>query len=181
MSDTATLPEPQHRFFRDSRIVRACTFAFRKTGFDKFASRFAVVFIALLAFWNPTRWCYVHWVMPDGAGPARLWIGGHLAEIFVGILFVTGAVYLVRTTQKALGHIGMLLVGAGLLTAFGLLAWNTDIAWTSTLLVIALQIGLAALAAIAFLSANWNRRISGQITTTVAGPVQADVGGHHHG
>lgn len=138
-----------------------------------FATRLVVVLVFLFGFYNPTKYNYVDWVLaePRDALPG--------VKILVGILFLCALVYLAMTTHKTMGRIGLVLGIAVMAAAFALMYTNVHVNWTNSTMLVVGQVFLALLFAFGMSAANLNRRISGQVTTNQAGPVQVD-GGHHH-
>lgn len=138
---------------------------------------FAVRFVAVLAFlfgaYNPSRYSYVGWLMAD---PRDEMIG---AKALVGILFLCALVYLAMTTHKTLGKVGLALCVAVIATAATLIVTNVHVAWTNSALIVAGELCVGILFAFGLSAAVLNRRISGQVTTNQAGPVETHDGVHH--
>lgn len=172
---------PRKGFFENSRLVRMTRWVFHDTGLDRFAYRYAAILFILLALYNPTRYCYVTWMFPDGSGPPVDWIGNHLLEIAFGILFIWSLGYLVRAAHKSLGRSGLMLATASILAFVGLIAWNVHMTLSGNLLIFVAQGVIAMVLTIGLLGASVNRFFSGQVTTNPAGAVDHHSidGGHH--
>lgn len=131
----------------------------RAFSFGHFGIRF--LFSTLLVFltYNPTPYCYVHWLLETFPS-----INPLLA--LSGVVLLIGWVIFIRATFRSLGAVGLLL---GLLF-FACVMWLfIDLGWLaidniSALTWIALVIASALLA----LGMSWShirRRISGQVDT----------------
>lgn len=142
-------------------------------GLRYFAVRLVAVMVFLVGLWNPSRYSYVGWLMAE---PRDEMVG---AKALVGILFLCALVYLAMTTHKTLGKIGLALCVAVIGTAAVLIVTNVHVAWTNSAMIIAGQLCVGVLFAFGLSAAVLNRRISGQVTTNQAGPVETHDGAHH--
>jgi hypothetical protein len=119
----------------------------------------------VLATFNPTRWCYMHWATDnlDGFGPEKL---------IAGLLLAAAWVLYVRAAMVAIGMVGAGLI-AGVIGAFVWLAiehgW-LDPTNTNALVWIGL-VGLGLILGIGLSWSHFRRRITGQVEVDEHRPV----------
>ena len=125
--------------------------------FLRFLGALAIVFLT----YNPTGYSYFNWIMPEG-DLSSLHFGP--LEALAGVLLLIGWVIFLRSTQRSLGNIGLILAIAlvatlaWLLIDYGLVEAGSASAVTWIVLVC-----VAAVMAIGMSWSHIRRRLSGQV------------------
>jgi hypothetical protein len=127
--------------------------------------RIGAAIALVLATFNPTPWCYVHWATEgiETFGPGKL---------VIGLLLLAGWVLYVRAAMHSIGIVGAVLIAA----VIGALVWLAiDSGWldpanTSALVWIGL-VGFGLILGIGLSWSHFRRRITGQVDVESDGPV----------
>jgi Family of unknown function (DUF6524) len=126
--------------------------------------RIGAAIALVLATYNPTSWCYLHWATEgiESFGPPKL---------VIGLLLAAGWVLYVRAAMQSIGILGAALIAA----VIGALVWLAiDSGWldpanTSALVWIAL-VGFGLILGIGLSWSHFRRRITGQVDVEGDGP-----------
>jgi len=129
-----------------------------------FLLRIGLAIALVLATFNPTRWCYLHWATEgiESFGPPKL---------VIGLLLAAGWVLYVRAAMQSIGILGAALIAA----VIGTLVWLAiDRGWldpgnTSALMWIGL-VGFGLILGIGLSWSHFRRRITGQVDVEGDGP-----------
>lgn len=143
--------------------------------FRYFIIRLVAALAVLFLFYNPSRYCFIGWVLAE---PRDEYIG---PKALIGAVFFAALVYLAVTTHKTMGKVGVILAVAVLGIGATLIVTNVRLNWGSSALVVLGEACAALLVAFGMSAATFNRLLSGQLTTNTAPNVldEHHGGGHH--
>jgi hypothetical protein len=128
-------------------------------GIGDFALRFAAAFALVVLTFNPTDYCYSHWLRTSlVAGEASA------VHALAGIALLIGWTVFLRTAWSSLGKLGMILAGAFLAAVVWVLVEFDILAIESMSgLVWIVLVCIAAILAIGMAWGHWKRQASGQV------------------
>jgi hypothetical protein len=127
-------------------------------GLSGIGLRFLFAFFLVCLTWNPTRFNFIEWARAQWDGLAPL-------VLFVGLVFLMGWIFFVRTTARSLGALGLILCLALAGTVLWTLFYFNLVSGENTKLLS--WIVLALLSAILAAGMSWahlRARWSGQAT-----------------
>lgn len=132
-----------------------------KFNFMSFAFRFLGSVALVLLTYNPSGYSYFHWLQ---SSLSRTGSGFGAEHAFSGVVILIGWTILVSSTLQALGALGLFLASAFIGTLVWLMSsYGVVEVETSTAIIWAALISLAALLAIGMSWSHVRKRLTGQV------------------
>lgn len=176
----ATTQPPKKRNFVLRFLHYLYELVWDKIGLGKFATIFVLVCPFVFGVWNPTGYSFVGIVWGDSPAPVFNWFALHAWEVLFAVIFAAVWVFLIRTTHKSLGRIGVFFAVAVFVILVGIFALNTHISWGAQLIATVVFLGIAVLFTIGLAGANITRSLTGIVTASATATVD-NVPTDHHG
>ena len=126
----------------------------RRFTFTSFLLRFLFALVLVLLTYNPTDYCYSHWLLTSSFGPEHA---------VAGVALLGGWLVFVRATFMSLGALGLIVCSAFLAA---LVWWLIDLGWLRTSAFSTVEwIMLVCLSVLLAIGVSWShlrRRLTGQ-------------------